>query len=92
MRALFAVPCQSLLPNRNKKMWRGRAANGIRVYCLLLDTAKLVFIAETSLNTNMVRLDGRCPCGVRLVDHVPFGQMGDRASLPAYASKPHVGG
>jgi transposase len=40
----------------------------------LLDSTKLVFIDETSVNTNMVRLYGRCPCGVRLVDHVPFGQ------------------
>jgi transposase len=40
----------------------------------LLDPAKLVFIDETSVNTNMVRLYGRCPCGVRLVDHVPFGK------------------
>ena len=39
----------------------------------LLDPAKLVFIDETSVNTNMVRLYGRCPCGARLVDHVPFG-------------------
>jgi transposase len=39
----------------------------------LLDPAKLVFIDETSVNTNMVRLYGRCPCGLRLVDHVPFG-------------------
>jgi len=38
-----------------------------------LDTTKLVFIDETSVNTNMVRLYGRAPCGVRLVDHVPFG-------------------
>src|SRR3974390_2994958 len=40
----------------------------------MLDAAKLVFIDETSVNTNMVRLYGRAPCGVRLVDHVPFGQ------------------
>jgi transposase len=39
----------------------------------LLDTTKLVFIDETSVNTNMVRLYGRAPCGERLVDHVPFG-------------------
>jgi transposase len=39
----------------------------------LLDPARLVFIDETSVNTSMVRLYGRCPCGVRLVDHVPFG-------------------
>jgi hypothetical protein len=42
-----------------------------------LDPAKLVFIDETSVNTNMVRLYGRAPCGVRLVDHVPFRALGD---------------
>jgi transposase len=40
----------------------------------LLDPARLVFIDETSVNTNMVRLYGRGLRGVRLVDHVPFGQ------------------
>lgn len=40
----------------------------------LLDPAKLVFIDETSVNTNMVRLYGWGPSGARLVDHVPFGQ------------------
>jgi transposase len=40
----------------------------------LLDPAKLVFIDETSVNTNMVRLYGWGPSGVRLVDHVPLGQ------------------
>jgi transposase len=39
----------------------------------LLDPARLVFIDETSVNTKMVRLYGRSPCGKRLVDHVPFG-------------------
>jgi transposase len=39
----------------------------------LLDPAHLVFIDETSMNTSMVRLYGRSPCGERLVDHVPFG-------------------
>jgi len=39
----------------------------------LLDPARLVFIDETGVNTSMVRLYGRSPCGVRLVDHVPFG-------------------
>ena len=33
----------------------------------LLDPAKLVFIDETSVNTNMVRLYGRGPSGVRLL-------------------------
>jgi len=39
----------------------------------LLDPARLVFIDETSVNTQMVRLYGHGPRGVRLVDHVPFG-------------------
>jgi transposase len=39
----------------------------------LLDPAHLVFIDETNMNTSMVRLYGRSPCGERLVDHVPFG-------------------
>ena len=37
------------------------------------DPARLVFIDETSTNTAMVRLRGRCPRGIRLIDHVPHG-------------------
>ncbi len=39
----------------------------------LLDSSCLVFIDETSVNTNMARLYGRCPRGERLVGRVPFG-------------------
>jgi transposase len=39
----------------------------------LLDPARLVFIDETAVSTNMVRLCGRGPRGVRLVDRVPHG-------------------
>ncbi len=39
----------------------------------LLDPARLVFIDETAVSTNMARLYGRGPRGVRLVDHVPHG-------------------
>jgi transposase len=39
----------------------------------LLDPARLVFIDETSANTKMVRLHGRCARGERLVDYVPQG-------------------
>ncbi len=39
----------------------------------LFDPARLVFIDETSANTHMVRLHGRCGRGERLVDHVPQG-------------------
>jgi transposase len=37
----------------------------------LFDPARLVFIDETSANTKMVRLYGRCVRGERLVDHQP---------------------
>ena len=40
----------------------------------MLDPARLVFIDETAVSTNMVRLRGRAPRGVRLVGHVPLGQ------------------
>ncbi len=39
-----------------------------------LDPTKLVFIDETGVNTNMVRLYGRGPRGMRLVDDVSFGE------------------
>lgn len=39
----------------------------------MLDPARLVFIDETSANTKMVRLCGRCARGERLVAHVPQG-------------------
>ena len=39
----------------------------------MFDPARPVFIDETSTNTAMVRLRGRCPRGFRLTDHVPHG-------------------
>ena len=36
----------------------------------------LAFIDETSANTKMVRLHGRCARGERRVGHVPQGQPG----------------
>jgi transposase len=39
----------------------------------MLDPARLVFIDETSANTKMVRLYGRCVRGERLVGHAPQG-------------------
>src|SRR5437764_14919516 len=38
-----------------------------------LDTARLVFIDETAVTTNMVRLDGWNPRGERLVSDAPMG-------------------
>ena len=39
-----------------------------------LDTTRLVFIDETAITTNMVRVRGRCPRGERLISHVPQGE------------------
>jgi hypothetical protein len=39
----------------------------------MLDPATLVFLDETAVGTNMVRLRGRAPRGVRLVGEVPLG-------------------
>jgi len=39
----------------------------------MFDPARLVFIDETSANTKMVRLHGRCARGERLVGDVPQG-------------------
>jgi transposase len=39
----------------------------------MLDPARLVFIDETAVSTNMVRLRGRAARGVRLIGHVPLG-------------------
>lgn len=40
----------------------------------MLDPARLVFIDETAVSTNMVRLRGRAPRGARLVGRVPLGE------------------
>jgi transposase len=40
----------------------------------MLDPAHLVFIDETAVSTNLVRLKGRAPRGVRLIGHVPLGE------------------
>ena len=40
----------------------------------MLDPARLVFIDETAVSTNMVRLRGRGPRGVELIGHVPLGE------------------
>ena len=40
----------------------------------MLDTTRLVFIDETAVSTNLVRLRGRAPRGVRLIGCVPLGK------------------
>jgi transposase len=40
----------------------------------MLDPARLVFLDETAVSTNMVRLRGRAARGVRLIGRVPLGE------------------
>jgi transposase len=40
----------------------------------MLDTTRLVFIDETAVSTNLVRLRGRAPRGVRLIGRLPLGE------------------
>jgi transposase len=40
----------------------------------MLDPVRLVFIDETAVSTNMVRVRGRAPRGVRLIGSVPLGE------------------
>lgn len=39
----------------------------------MLDPARLVFIDETAVSTNLVRLRGRAPRGDRVIGSVPLG-------------------
>jgi transposase len=40
----------------------------------MLDPARLVFIDETAVSTNLVRLRGRAARGIRLIGRVPLGE------------------
>jgi len=59
----------------------------------MLDTTRLVFIDETAVATNMVRIRGRAPRGVRLIGEVPLAEgaaaaaiwMRDRAGYQDFA-------
>ncbi len=46
-----------------------------------LEPHRLVFIDETSVNTKMVRLRGRCPRGQRLHMDAPFGHWGTQTFI-----------
>jgi hypothetical protein len=39
----------------------------------MLDPARLVFLDETPVSTNLTRLRGRAPRGVRVLGNVPLG-------------------
>src|SRR5437016_7424089 len=61
----------------------------------MLDPARLVFIDETAVSTNMVRLRGRAPRGDRLVGHGPAWRMEDdhlRGRLASQQDERHDGG
>jgi hypothetical protein len=40
----------------------------------MLDPARLVFIDETAVSTNLVRLNGRAPRGERVIGSIPLGK------------------
>jgi transposase len=40
----------------------------------MFDPARLVFLDETAASTNLVRLRGRAPRGIRLIGYVPLGE------------------
>ena len=42
----------------------------------MFDPARLLFIDETAVSTNLVRLNGRAPRGERVVGSVPLGTWG----------------
>ena len=51
----------------------------------MLDPARLVFIDETAISTNLVRLRGRAPRGDRVVGSVPLGAWATLRYLPKYS-------
>ena len=56
-------------------LWRGQQPNW--------DVRRLVFIDETSLNTKLARLYGRCPRGQRCLSAVPHGHWQSSTFLAA---------
>ncbi len=48
-----------------------------------IDPARLVFIDETWIKTNMAPLRGWSPCGERLIGHAPFGHWRTTTFLAA---------
>ena len=53
---------------------RGAGAPPVDTRARYVDPARLVFIDETAVSTNMVRLRGRAPRGVRVIGAVPLGR------------------
>jgi transposase len=73
---------------KKKLTGRGTTARGRRPREQgMLDPARLVFLDETAVSTNMVRLRGRAPRGVRLVGEVPLGNLGDDHLRGRFASQ-----
>ncbi|MBB4278901.1 transposase [Rhizobium mongolense] len=56
---------------QHRDFWIGKRQPRMR-----LEPHRLVFLDETSVNTKMVRLRGRCARGERLVMDAPFGHWG----------------
>ena len=59
-----------------RRLWTLRRQPQMR-----LEPHRLVFIDETAINTKMVRLRGRSPCGERLRASAPFGHWGTQSFI-----------
>jgi hypothetical protein len=60
------------LPNDSEQTWHEHADVGYESKVCLI-SPRLVFIDETAVSTNLVRLRGRAPRGVRVIGIVPLG-------------------
>jgi transposase len=77
-KSLQAAEQQTPAVAEQRKYWQ-------EFYLEILPTKpeKLVFLDETSLKTNLIKLSGWAPIGQRLVDHVPHGRQGTQTLIAA---------
>jgi transposase len=72
----MASECARADVRAERRLWIDRRQPRMR-----LEPHRLVFIDETSVNTKMVRLRGRSPCGKRLPADAPFGHWGTQTFI-----------
>ncbi|KFC63893.1 ISSpo6, transposase OrfB [Bosea sp. LC85] len=72
----MASECARADVREQRRLWIERHQPRMR-----FEPHRLVFIDETSINTKMVRLRGRSPCGERLRASAPFGHWGTQSFI-----------
>ena len=72
----MASECARADVRAERRFWVDRRQPRMR-----LRAHRLVFVDETSVNTKMVRLRGRAPCGERLRANAPFGHWGTQTFI-----------